>query len=93
MNKAKLEKLKAELRRRIEAKRLRDEAAKPCPECGGTSVLAGGFAQVRITGPDESLCETCEVVAHDNGLELIEMWPPRGVEGSPRVSSDGDTYN
>jgi hypothetical protein len=84
MNKAKLLKLKAELRQRIEGKRLREEAAKPCPECSRTSPLAGAFAQVRITDHNQGLCETCERAAADNGLELVEMWPPRGVEGNPR---------
>jgi len=74
-------KLKRDLKQAVERKRRRDEAAKPCPDCGGTSPLAGGFAQVRITDPNQGLCATCERVAANNGLMLVEMWPPRGLDG------------
>lgn len=70
-------KLKRDLKQAVERKRRRQAASTPCPECGGTSPIAGGMNQLRITDPDQGLCATCKAVACDNGLELVEMWPPR----------------
>ena len=58
---------------------MRDDVAKPCSEYGGTSPLAGGMSQVRITDPDQGLCEKCAAVARENELEFVEMWPPRDL--------------
>jgi hypothetical protein len=88
MNKAKLLKLKAELRQRIEAKRRREEAAKPCPECGEKPLSDDPMSRVQLlAGPDEQPCARCHDVAAKYGFHIIEMLVPQGLDDGPDTTT------